>query len=178
MICFIVKYDSRYDALIKNVSQMLMIFKDYRKNICLIITNSEDSNIKVQSEIEKIFEIKFGIKNIIFSTLLINELELFDKLEKFKKDIPFQEHLNIKTRDLTQIIVPQFDLDCCDERDKYIKEFQNSLKIFSNEFQKATEKDLKRALYFSFRDYKDNLFRKYSSFVKQKKADNDSIINN
>lgn len=176
MICFIVKYDSRYDALIKSVSQMLMIFKDYRKNICLIITNSEDSNIKIQSEIEKIFETKFGIKNIIFSTLFINELELLDKLEKFKKDMPFQQHLNIKTRDLTQIIDPQFDLDCCDERDKYIKEFQDSLKIFSNEFQKATEKDLKRALYFTFRDYKDNLIKKYSSFVRQKKADNDSII--
>ena len=32
---------------------------------------------------------------------------------------------------------PQLDLDCYDERDKYIKEFQDSLKIFSNELQKA-----------------------------------------
>ena len=176
MICFIVKYDTRYDALIKSVSQMLMIFKDYRENICLIITNSENSNIKIQSEIETLFETKFRIKNIIFSTLESNELILLDKLEKFKKNMPFQEHLNIKTRDLTQTIDPQFDLDCCDDREKYIKEFQDSLKIFSTEFQKATEKDLKRALYFTFRDYKDNLIKKYSEIVRHKKADNDSII--
>ena len=176
MICFIVKYDTRYDALIKSVSQMLMIFKDYRENICLIITNSENSNIKIQSEIEQLFETKFRIKNIIFSTLESNELILLDKLEKFKKNMPFQEHLNIKTRDLTQTIDPQFDLDFCDDREKYIKEFQDSLKIFSTEFQKATEKDLKRALYFTFRDYKDNLIKKYSEIVRHKKADNDSII--
>ena len=176
MICFIVRYTPRYDDIIKSVSQMLMIFKDYRKNICSIITNSETSTIKTQSEIEKVFKTKFGIDKIIFSTLGTNELEILDKLEKFKNDMPFQEHLNIRTRDLTQTIDPEFDLDCCDVRDKYIKEFQDSLKIFSDEFQKANEKDLKRALYFAFRDYKDNLIKKYSEIVRKKKADTDSII--
>ena len=176
MICFIVRYTPRYDVIIKSVSQMLMIFKDYRKNICSIITNSETSTLKAQSEIEKVFKTKFGIDKIIFSTLKSNELEILDKLEKFKNDMPFQEHLNIKTRDLTQTIDPEFDLDCCDVRDKYIKEFQDSLKIFSDEFQKANEKDLKRALYFAFRDYKDNLIKKYSEIVRKKKADTDYII--
>ena len=41
MICFVVRYTSRYDDTIKGVSQMLMIFREYRKNICFIITNSE-----------------------------------------------------------------------------------------------------------------------------------------
>ena len=90
--------------------------------------------------------------------------------------MPFQEHLNIKTRDLTQIIDPAFDLDCCDERDKYIEIFQKSLNLFITEFQNTNEKDLKRALYFTFRDYKDNLIKKYSTFVRGKKADTDSII--
>ena len=176
MICFIVRYTPRYDVIIKSVSQMLMIFKDYRKNICSIITNSETSTLKAQSEIEKVFKTKLRIDKIIFSTLGTNELEILDKLEKFKNDMPFQEHLNIRTRDLTQTIDPEFDLDCCDVRDKYIKEFQDSLKIFSDEFQKANEKDLKRALYFAFRDYKDNLIKKYSEIVRKKKADTDSII--
>lgn len=175
MICFIARYIPRYDDLIKSVSQMLMIFKEYRKNICLIITNSETSNITTQSEIETVFKTKFGITKILFSTLKSNKLELLYKLEKFKNDMPFQEHLNIKTRDLTQIIVPEFDLDCFDERDKYIKEFQKSLSLFMIEFQNTNEKDLKRALYFAFRDYKDNLIKKYSTF-RGKKADTDSII--
>lgn len=90
--------------------------------------------------------------------------------------MPFHEHLNIKTTDLSQTIDPKFDLDCIDDREKYIKELQDSLKIFLDEFKKATEKDLKRALYFTFREYKENLIKKYSEIVKQKKADIDSII--
>lgn len=176
MICFIAKYTSRYDDLIKSVSQMLMIFKEYRKNICLIVSNSEESSIKQQSEIEQIFKTKFGIEKILFSTLEMDSLEILDKLEKFKVDMPFHEHLNIKTTDLTQTIDPQFDLDCMDDREKYITEFQKSLKIFLAEFQKATEKDLKRALYFTFREYKENLIKKYSEIVRKKKADTDAII--
>ena len=50
------------------------------------------------------------------------------------------------------------------------------MKIFLGEFQKTTEKDLKRALYFGFSEYKDNLIKKYFEIVKQKKVDTDSII--
>jgi GTPase Era involved in 16S rRNA processing len=176
MICFIARYTVRFDDLINSVSQMLMIFREYRKNICLIISNSEESTITNKADIEQIFRTKFGINNILFSTLNMNELEILDKLEKFKKDMPFVENLIFKTSDLTKTVNPQFDLDCIDDREKYIKEFQNSLKIFMDEFSKADEKDLKRALYFAFRDYKDNLIKKYSEIVRGKKADNESII--
>ena len=176
MICFIIRFHPRYDDLIKSVYQMLMIFKEYRKNICLIISNSENATIKIQAEIELIFKTKFRINKIIFSTLNMNELEILDKLEKFKQDMPFIDHLNIKTSDLTKTVYPEFDLDCIEDREKYIKEFQNSLKIIMAEFSKANDKDLKRAIYFAFRDYKDNLIEKYSEIVKGKKEDTDSII--
>lgn len=116
MICFIAKYTSRYDYLVKSVSKMLKIFKEYRKNISLIVSNSEESSIKQQSEIEHLFKTKFGIENILFSTLKMDSLAILDKLEKFKAVMPFHEHLNIKTTDLTQTIDPQFDLDCMEER--------------------------------------------------------------
>ena len=116
MICFIVKYTSRYDYLVKSVSKMLKIFKEYRKNISLIVSNSEESSIKQQSEIEQIFKTKFGIENILFSTLKMDSLAILDILEKFKAVMPFHEHLNIKTTDLTQTIDPQFDLDCMEKR--------------------------------------------------------------
>ena len=41
---------------------------------------------------------------------------------------------------------------------------------------KANDKDLKRALYFSLRDYKDNLIHRYNQIIKNKKADLDSIV--
>ena len=176
MICFVVRYTPRYSDLIMSVSQMLMIFKDYRKNICLIITNSETSSIRTQSEIELLFKQKFGIDKILFSTLNSDGLDLCDKLEKYKNEMNNIEKVNIKTSDLTQNIDPQFDLDVMDDREKYINEFQNSIKTFNSEFRRATDKDLKRALYFSLRDYKDNLIKKYNEIIKNKKADLDSIV--
>ena len=56
LICFVIKYGTRYDDLIRDFNQMLLIFKNYRKNIIIIITNTEEMTMKTQSEIEKIFK--------------------------------------------------------------------------------------------------------------------------
>ena len=176
MICFVVRYTPRYDDIIKSVSQMLMIFREYRKNICIIITNSENSTVKSQSEIEMIFKQKFGIDKMLFSTLETSGIHLCEKLESFKLQMKPLEQIIIKSSDLTQHIDPEFDLDVMEDREKYINEFKHSLKIFNEEFRKATEKDLKRALYFSLRDYKDNLIKKYTEIIKGKKVDLDDII--
>lgn len=176
MICFVVRYTSRYDDLIKSVSQMLMIFRNYRDNICLIITNSENSTVKTQSEIEFEFKNKFKIEKILFTTLESDGIELCDKLENFKQQMKYIENIIIKASDLTQHIDPLCDFDVIDDREKFINEFEESLKIFNNEFKKTSEKDLKRALYFSLRDYKDNLIKRYTEIIKDKKADLDSIV--
>lgn len=176
MVCFVVRYTSRYDDLIKSISQMLMIFRKYINNICLIITNSENSTITIQSEIEYQFKTKFKIDKILFTTLQSDGVELCDKLENYKKNMEYIENIIIKTSDLTQHIDPLFDFDIIDDREKYINEFEESLKVFNIEFKKAKEKDLKRALYFSLRDYKDNLIKRYTEIIKDKKADLDSIV--
>ncbi len=174
MICFIVQYE-KIDLIMHNISVMLNIFKEIKKNICLIITKSEEIGVKHKAFIENI-SYSFGINKIIYSTLKSNEFELLDKLEKYKNGMTSINHLNFKTSDFIRIIEPQFDSDCCDDRKKFINEFQNSLKIFWEEFSKANEKDLKRALYFALRDYKDNLIKRYYEIVKNKKKDNNLII--
>lgn len=176
MICFIVRYTPRYDDVIKSVSQMLMIFREYHKNICIIVTNSEKSTIKSQSEIEQIFRTKFKIDKFLFTTLESNGLNICDKLEKYKNEMEFIDRINIKTSDLTQNINPEFDFDVMEDREKFIKEFNDSLKIFTSEFLKTNDKDLKRALYFSLRDYKDNLIKRYNEIIRNKKADLESIV--
>lgn len=176
MICFIVRYTSRYDDVIKSVSQMLMIFREYHKNICIIITNSENSTIKSQSEIEQIFKTRFKIDKFLFTTLASDGYDLCDKLEKYKNEMKFIDKINIKTSDLTQNINPEFDFDVMEEREKFINEFNESIKVFTTEFLKASDKDLKRALYFSLRDYKDNLIKKYNEIIKNKKVDLDAIV--
>lgn len=96
-------------------------------------------------------------------------LKILDKLEKFKADMSFHEHLNIKTTDLTKTIDHKFDLDCMEDRKKHITELQNILKLFYDEFQKTTEKSFKKALYFTFREYKENLIKKCSEIVRKKR---------
>lgn len=155
---------------------MLMIFREYHKNICIIVTNSEKSTIKSQSEIEQIFRTKFKIDKFLFTTLQSNGLDICDKLENYKNQMEFIDRINIKTSDLTQNINPEFDFDVMEDREKFINEFNDSLKIFTSEFLKARDKDLKRALYFSLRDYKDNLIKRYNEIIRNKKADLDSIV--
>ena len=174
MICFVVKYSNRYDDMIKAGNQLLMIFRDYRNNICLIITNSENANNKIKEEIELIFKKKFGIDKILFSTLKNGGLELrnfCDRLENYKNQMKSIEKLIIKTSDLTQTIYPEYDFEVMEERDKYVQEFQKALKIFNNEFNKSNNKELKRALYFGLRDYKDSLIKNYNKIIKNKKND-------
>ena len=176
MICFIVKYTARYDDVIKSVSQMLMIFREYHKNICIIVTNSEKSTIKSQSEIEQIFKTKFKIEKFLFTTLESCGLYLCDKLENFKNQMEFIDRINIKSSDLTQNIAPEFDFDVMEDREKFTNEFNETLKIFTTEFLKANDKNLKRALYFSLRDYKDNLIKRYNLVIRNKKADLEATV--
>ncbi len=110
----------------------------------------------------------------MFSTLNINEIQLLDKLEQFKSNID-NIHLDFNTRPLSiEFDYYLYDLD--DEREKYINESQNRLKIFSEEFSKANKKDLKRNLFLSFKDYKDNLIHKFIEIAKGKMDNIDDII--
>lgn len=84
-------------------------------------------------------------------------LEILNKLEIFKADMPFHEHLNIKITHLTQTIDTDFDFECR----KYITEFKETLKLFLDQYQKTTDIDLKKDLYLIFTEYKENLIKKY-----------------
>ena len=72
------------------------------------------------------------------------------------------DNVTIETRNLLQTIDPEFDIDVFEDREKYLEEFQESLKLFEDEFKKTKERDLKRALYFALKNYKENLIKKYS----------------
>ena len=176
MICLVIKCTPRYDDMIKQLSQMIAIFRDYIKNICVIITNTEKSKDKDKSEIELILRRKFGIYRIIFSSLESDGIELCEKIEKFKNEMEFIGKIIIRESNLTQIIYPEFNYDFIEEREKYIEKFKKALSIYNNEFQNTNDKELKRALYFSLRDYKDKLIKEYSELIKTQKVDLDYII--
>ena len=61
LICFVIKYGPRYDDIIRDFNQMFIMFRNYSKNVAIIITNTENMSMKNQAEIEKIFK-KYKIK--------------------------------------------------------------------------------------------------------------------
>ena len=61
-------------------------------------------------------------------------------------------------------------------REKYKKEYDYAIDLFRKEFTKAIDYSLKFALYYSFRDYRDNLIDKFSDITKKTVTDTDSAI--
>ena len=80
MICFVIKYSPRNDDFERELGQMLFIFDKYIKNITIIITKSENINLKRKEEIIHLFKNRFNIENILFTTLNVNRYDLCTNL--------------------------------------------------------------------------------------------------
>lgn len=173
MICFVIKFTSRYDDLVKSASQMLMIFKEYRKNILLILTNSEGVSFTDKADVEHVFNQKFKITNILFTQLDMDGYSLSNSLHNYMINMANIKEVKIESRDLLKTVDPEFDIDMHDDREKYLSEFKEVLQIFKKEFKLAKDKNLKRAIFFALRGYKDELIESYSNIVKQKKLEED-----
>lgn len=94
---------------------------------------------------------------------------LCNELEKIKIKMTNIENMEIKTKDIINtVLVPEND-DFAKEREKYKKEFDESIQIFNNELNKANDSDLKRAIFFCLRDYKTAFLVRYSNELKKKK---------
>ena len=183
MICFVIKYSQRNDDFEIELSQMLSIFDNYKKNVAIIITKSEEinNNMKRKEEIKFLFKNKFEIENILFTTKKTAPLELCKNLNSFKSKMENIKQLLIKTRDLAKTVPSLYNKDMAKERQIYEDKFYDTLDLFKKEVDKANDPDLKRALYFAFKDFKDFLLEEYSNVIRRKKIDGkepdlDSII--
>jgi GTP-binding protein EngB required for normal cell division len=178
IICFIIKYD-RYDLIQKKAVQMLKIFFEHKDNICIIITFSEKANETHKSEIQFLFKTKFKIenKNVIFSSQSTTSSELLNKLNIIKNSVQNIDSIKFSERHLINSAgVEGVAMEIIEEREKYLNKYSKAVELFRNEFTKATDYSLKFALYYSFRDYKDNLIDSFSELVKKTVTDTDSAI--
>ena len=85
--------------------------------------------------------------------------------------IKFSERNLINTAGKEGISLEVYEL-----REKYKKEYDNAIDIFRKEFTNANDYSLKFALYYSFRDYRDNLIYKFSDITKKTVTDTDTAI--
>jgi len=150
-----------------------MIFKEYRKNILLILTNSENVSFTDKADVEHIFNQKFKITNILFTQLDMDGCSLSNTLHNYMTNMANIKEVKIESRDLLKTVDPEFDIDMHEDREKYLSEFREVLQIFKEGFKSAQDKNLKRAIFFALRGYKDELIESYSNIVKEKKLEED-----
>ena len=171
MICFIIKYSSRNDDFERELSQMLYIFNSYTSNIAIIISKSEKATRKTKEDIKFLFKNRFGIENTIFTTTKTNGYDLCDEFNKLKNKMENIKQIIVKTRDLAKTVPSLYNKDMAKEKEVYEDKFYDALDNFKKEVEKATDPDLKRALYFAFKDYKDKLLEEYTNTIRNKKID-------
>ena len=171
MICFIIKYSSRNDDFERELSQMLYIFNSYTSNIAIIISKSEKATRKTKEDIKFLFKNRFGIENTIFTTTKTNGYDLCDEFNKLKNKMENIKQIIVKTRDLAKTVPSLYNKDMAREKEIYEDKFYDALDNFKKEVEKATDPDLKRALYFAFKDYKDKLLEEYTNTIRNKKID-------
>lgn len=182
LICFVIKYGTRYDNLVKDFNQMLLIFKNYRKNIAIIITNTEEMTLKTQNEIVKIFK-KLKITNLIFTKLNTLPTEINEKITaEVEKTTNIEDRINV-TEELYKQLKDEntegINFDVMDKRAEYLEKFRDAKKKYIEELERAEDKELKRALYFSFKDYQESLVEELEEELKKilNEADNDNNNN-
>ena len=181
MICFVIKYSPRNDDFERELGQMLSIFDNYIKNITIIITKSEHIKMPRKEEIKFLFKNKFQIENVLFTTKKTEGLELCEELNRFKSGMENIKQILVKTRDLAKVVPSLYNKDMAKERELYEDKFYEVLDLFKAEVVKAEDPDLKRALYFAFKDYKTVLLEEYTNAIRNKKIDGkepdmDSVI--
>lgn len=178
IICFIIKYD-RYDLIQKKAMEMFKIFYKHKDNICVIISFSENLDLRKKSEIEFIFQTKFKIpkNNVIFSSKYIDQRDLLKKINIIKNNVQNIPSIEFSERNLINTAGKDgVSFEVLEIREKKIKEYSDAIKTFRKAFTETSEYSLKFALYYSFRDYRDNLVEIFSEIVQRTVVDTDSAI--
>lgn len=173
MICLVIKLTPRYDDMFRDARYLIPIFDEYKQNISIIITNSENATKQSISEIKYIFEkkIKIGQKNVIFSSNLIGAEEIRKKVNEIKKDMQNIKKIKINLRHLLYAYRFDGDLDFIEEREKFLDEYKEKFQKFKNELIKTSKDFLKIDLGLAFIEEKNDLIERFYEIINKKSND-------
>ena len=173
MICLVIKLTPRYDDMVRDACYLIPIFDEYKQNISIIITNSENATKQSISEIKYIFEKKFKIeqKNVIFSSNLIGAEEIREKLNEIKKEMQNIKKIKINLRHLLNAYRFDGDLDFIEEREKFLDEYKEKFQKFKNGLIKTSNDFLKIDLGLAFIEEKNDLIKRFYEIINKKSND-------
>lgn len=176
-ICFVVERRDRYDSIADNLISLKEIFEDYEDNIIIIITKTESYDDNKKNEVRTYIKDNTEFNKIIFSNENTSGWDLLNEINTLKEGMNNLEGINPKSNEFIKHFKLNTENNMKRVRREFTQEFNDTLEIFQDEFNKpSTDKSLKRALYFSFRDFKNNLIEKYYEVAKREQVISNSVI--
>ena len=156
-----IQYSTRNDDFERELSKMLQMFDEYSKNITVIITKCEGISWTRQEDIRHIFKTGFEIENIIFSSFAKNGDDLVNELNNIQNKMKNIDRISINTRNFAKDIPSLYNPHLKEERAIFENDFFESLSKFNKELDNANDNNLRKALYFCFKNYKEYLLMQY-----------------
>ena len=175
MICLMIEYSTRDDDFERELSEMLGMFNDYKENIAIIITKCERINMTREENIKLTFKTGFKIENIIFSSFKKHSNRIINELNEIQKKMKNRDRISINTRNFAKNAPSLYNPDLEDVRTIYENDFNEVLSKFNESLDNATDNNLRKALYFCFKSYKENLLYQFKDSLKQKRIDGKEI---
>ncbi len=181
MLCFVIKFNRRFDSILHDIYFMEQILKEYKENTIIIISFSEDiiNDLNSQKRIIQIIKEKYKYNKIIFSTLNMNNNYLQNKIREFMKETKNIEKIYIKDRQLISSIGNDlYDYKYFDIRKKYENTFDKILKIFKEKFDEYKNNgDIIRGLFFTLKQFKNKHVKKYyNELIEKNNINNEESI--
>ena len=169
MICLMIQYSTRNDDFERELSKMLQMFDEYSQNITVIITKCEGISLTRQEDIRHIFKTGFEIENIIFSSFAKNGDDLVNELNNIQNKMKNIDRISINTRNFAKDIPSLYNPHLKEERAIFEYDFFESLSKFNKELDNANDNNLRKALYFCFKNYKEYLLMQYRECLELKR---------
>jgi GTPase SAR1 family protein len=176
-ICFVIERRDRLDLMADSLISLKETFEEYTANIIVIITKTESYDENKKNEVKNYLKDKTKFEKIIFTKKDTRGRELLDQIILLKNGMENLEEINPKSREFIRHFKRATEDNMKRAKKQYTDEFKDALDIFQEEFNKpTTDKALKRALYFAFRDFKNNLIERYYEVAKREQVISDSVI--
>ena len=176
-ICFVVERRDRPELIVDSLIGLKETFEDYCNNIIIIITKTDEIGNSKKRELQNYIVDKTGFNKIIFSDINKTGRELLYYINNFITDMEVLREVTPKSREFLKYFKKATDDNMKRFKREFIDEFEETIEIFQEKFdQPSTDKALKRALYFSLKDYKNNLIERYYEVAKREQEYSDYVL--
>ena len=176
-ICFIVERRDRFESIVDSLINLKETFDGYSNNIIVIITKTEEYDQSKKEECKKYIFDKTKFEKIIFTTKDTHPFELLHEINELKSNMEVLQEVKPKSREFLRYFKKATEDNMKRYKKEFTEEFEDTLEIFKDKFNEpSTDKALRRALFFAFKDYKNNLIEKYYDVAKREEEISDFVL--